>query len=57
LTRKRTKSLDTTNWTGSLIHAVALNSANPKVDSNILDYVNRDKVALERMKTIRKKRR
>jgi hypothetical protein len=66
LTRKRTKSLDTTNWTGSLSHASALNSANPKdgnyhryrsVDSDIVDYVNRNEVATERMKTIRKKRR
>jgi hypothetical protein len=66
LTRKRTKSLDSTNWTGSLSHAGALNSTNPKdgnyhrygfVDSDIIDYVNRDEVATERMKTIRKKRR
>jgi hypothetical protein len=66
LNRKRTKSLDTTNWMGSLSHASALNSANPKdgnyhrygsVDFNIVDYVNRDEVASERMKTIRKKRR
>jgi hypothetical protein len=66
LKRKKTKSLDTTNWTGSLNHAGALNSANPKngnyhryglVDSDIVDYVNRDEVAANRMKTIRKKRR
>jgi hypothetical protein len=47
-------------------HAGALNSANPKdgnyhrygsVDSDIVDYVNHDEVATERMKTIRKKRR
>jgi hypothetical protein len=66
LTRKRTKSLDTTNWTGSLSHAGALNSANPKdggciryslVDSDIVNYVNRKEVADERMKTIRSKRR
>jgi hypothetical protein len=66
LTRKRIKSLDSTNWTGSLSHADSLNSANPKdgnyhrygsVDSNIVDYVNRNEGATERMKTIRKKRR
>jgi hypothetical protein len=43
-----------------------LNSANPKdgnyhrygtVDSNIINYVNRDEVATERIKTIRKKGR
>jgi hypothetical protein len=63
LTRKRTKSLDSTNWTGSLGHAGALNSANPKsgnynrygsVESNIFDYVNRDEVDAERTRTIRK---
>jgi hypothetical protein len=51
LRRKRTKSLDSANWTGSLGHAGALNSANPKsgaynrygsVDSDFVDYVNRD---------------
>jgi hypothetical protein len=66
LTRKRTKSLDSTNWTESLGHAGALNNANPKdgnyhrygsVDSDILDYVNRNEVDTERMKTIRKKRK
>jgi hypothetical protein len=31
LTRKRTKRLDSTNWTGSLGHAGALNSASPEV--------------------------
>jgi hypothetical protein len=66
LTRKRKKGLDTTNWTGSLGHAGALNSTNPKdrgyvryglVDSDIFDYVNREEVANKRMKTIRRKRR
>jgi hypothetical protein len=46
LTTKRTKSLDSANWSGSLGHAGALNSANPKsgsynryglVDSDIVD--------------------
>jgi hypothetical protein len=63
---KRIKSLDTTNWTGSLSHAGALNSVNPKdsgyirygsVDSDIVYYVNREEVADERIKTIRRKRR
>jgi hypothetical protein len=65
LTRKMTKSLYTTNWTGSLSHAGDLNSTNPKdggyiryglVDTDIIDYVNREEVMAERMKTIRKKR-
>jgi hypothetical protein len=66
LTRKRTKSLNSANWTGSLGHAGALNSANPKssaynrygsVDSDIVDYVNRDELDAERTKTIKKTRR
>jgi hypothetical protein len=53
LTRKRTKSLDSANWTGSLSHVSSLKSANPKsgaytkycsVDSDIVDYVNRYEV-------------
>jgi hypothetical protein len=79
LTRKRMKSLDSANWTGSLGHASALNSANPKsghasalnsanpksgaynrygsVDSDIVDYVNRDELDAERTRTIKKTRR
>jgi hypothetical protein len=66
LTRKRTKSLDSDNWTGSLGHAGALNSPNPKssaynsygsVDSDIVDYVNRDELDTERTRTIKKTRR
>jgi hypothetical protein len=66
LTRKRTKSLDSANRTGSLGHAGALNSANPKsgaynrygsVDSDIVDYVNHDELDAERTSTIKKTRR
>jgi hypothetical protein len=68
LTRKRTNSLDNANAnrTGCLGHVGALNSANAQdggyvrygsVDSDIVDYVNRDKLAGTRMKTIRRKRR
>jgi hypothetical protein len=63
LTRKRTKSLDSANWTGSLSHVGALRSANPKsgaytkygsVDSDIVDYVNRDEVDEDRTRTIKR---
>jgi hypothetical protein len=63
LTRKRTKSLDSANWTGSLSYVGALRSANPKsgaytkygsVDSNMVDYVNRDEVDEDRTRTIRR---
>jgi hypothetical protein len=66
LTRKRTKSLDSANWTGSLSHVSALRSANPKsgaytkhgsVDSDIVDYVNRDEVDEDRTRTIKKTRK
>jgi hypothetical protein len=66
LTRKRTKSLDSANWTGSLSHVGALRSANPKsgaytkygsVDSNIVDYVNRDEVDEDRTRTIKRTRK
>jgi hypothetical protein len=61
LTRKRTKSLD--NWTGSRSHVSALKSANPEsgaytkycsVDSDIVDYVNRNEVDKDRMKTVKR---
>jgi hypothetical protein len=61
LTRKRRKSLDSANWTGSLSHVSALKSANPKsgaytkccsVDSDIVDYVNRNEVDEDKMKTV-----
>jgi hypothetical protein len=61
LTRKRTKSLD--NWTGSLSHVRALKSANPEsgayikycsVDSDIVDYVNRNEVDEDRMKMVKR---
>jgi hypothetical protein len=63
LTRKRTKSLDSANWTGSLGHAGALKSANPKsgaytkygsVDSDIVDYVNCDELDEDRTRTIKR---
>jgi hypothetical protein len=63
LTRKRTKSLDSANWTGSLSHVGALKSANPKsgaytkygsVDSDIVDYINRDEVDEDRTRTIKR---
>jgi hypothetical protein len=66
LTRKRTKSLDSANWTGSLGHAGGLYSVNPKygaynryssVDSDIVNYVNREELDTERMRTIKKTRR
>jgi hypothetical protein len=63
LTRKRTKSLDSANWTGSLSHVSALKSANPKsgaytkycsVDSDIVNYVNRNEVDEDKMRTIKR---
>jgi hypothetical protein len=63
LTRKRTKSLDSANWTGSLSHVGTLRSANPKsgaytkygsVVSNIVNYVNRDEVDEDRTRTIKR---
>jgi hypothetical protein len=63
LTRKRTKSLESANWTGSLGHVGALKSANQKmdsytkygsVDSDIVDYVNRDEVDKDRTRTIKR---
>jgi hypothetical protein len=63
LTRKRTKSLDSSNWMGSLSHVSALKSANPKsgaytkycsVDSDIVDYVNRNEVDEDKMRTIKR---
>jgi hypothetical protein len=62
LTRKKTKSLDSANWTGSLSHFSALKSANPKsgaytkyssVDSDIVDYVNHNEVDEDKMKTVK----
>jgi hypothetical protein len=61
LTRKRTKSLDSANWTGSLGHAGALNSVNPKSSAynkySSVDYVNRNELDAERTRTIKKTRR
>jgi hypothetical protein len=66
LTMKRRKSLDSANWKGSLGHAGALKSANPKsgaytkygsVDSDIVDYVNRNELDEDRTRTIKKTRK
>jgi hypothetical protein len=63
LMRKRTKSLDSANWTGSLGNAGALKSANLKsgaytkygsVDSDIVDYVNRDELDENRTRMIKR---
>jgi hypothetical protein len=63
LTRKRTKSLDSANWTWSLSHVSALKSPNPisgaytkycSVDSDIVDYVNRNEVDQDKMKTVKR---
>jgi hypothetical protein len=66
LTRKRTKSLDSANCTGSLSHVGALKNANPKsgaytkfgsVDSDIVDYVNCDEVDEDRTRTIKRRKK